>query len=106
VGAGFSRHTDRLKPVATQPRKRLADAELEARLASSPLLPWQPPECRTGFSPSLRRPTLRARGAGILLHRFLERWDGAAPPDPLLALLGREHGCDDDTLSLVRRRVT
>ena len=64
-------------------------------------------ECRTGFSPSTskRRPGLQARAAGTLLHRFLERWDGAAPSDALLATLAKEQGCDDQTHAMVRRRI-
>jgi len=51
------------------------------------------------------RASSRRRGAGVLLHRFLERWDGHAPSDPLLAALAREQGCDEETHALVRRRV-
>jgi ATP-dependent helicase/nuclease subunit A len=104
VGAAAPGGTAR--PRAGAPtRKRLNDAELEARLAASPVVPAALPQCEPPARRAEARPTLRARGAGVLLHRFLERWDGAAPAEPLLALLAREHGCDDDTLALVRRRV-
>jgi ATP-dependent helicase/nuclease subunit A len=105
VAAGFSRPTDGLKPVLHGAQRKLADAALEAQLAAAPPVPLLLPECRTGFSPSPTRPILRGRTAGILLHRFLERWDGRAPAEPLLAALAREQGCDDETHALVRRRA-
>jgi ATP-dependent exoDNAse (exonuclease V) beta subunit len=51
-------------------------------------------------------PSLKARAAGTLLHRFLERWDATAPTDALLASLAKEQGCDDETHALVRRRLS
>ena len=113
---GFAKYVKELDAPRTQAladaagsraRRKLADAQLEAQLAAAPPLPLEVPLPKpVATLPSESRPTKRHRGAGILLHRFLERWDGTAPPEPLLALLGREHGSDDDTLSLVRRRVT
>jgi ATP-dependent helicase/nuclease subunit A len=107
VGIDVNR-VDGLKPVLHRTRRKLADPELEARLAAAPILPLELPQCTTGFSPSLpsaARPTRRNRAAGILLHRFLERWDGRGAPDALLAALAHEQGCDDETLALVRRRA-
>jgi ATP-dependent helicase/nuclease subunit A len=95
------------RPGAGAPtlRKKLLDPELETRLAAAPTLPLQLPECATIIGTTAPGPSLKARGAGTLLHRFLERWDGAAPSDALLAALARELGCDDETHALVKRRL-
>ena len=87
-------------------RRKLADADLEARLAALPPVPLELPTVgQASACPPNRRPGLKARAAGTLLHRFLERWDGVAPRDAFLATLAKEHGCDDDTHALVRRRI-
>ena len=107
-GTGSPTRQDGLKPVLHRARRKLADRELEARLASAPPVPLelpQLPQCRPGFSASTPRPSLKARAAGTLLHRFLERWDGIAPSDAFLATLAGEHGCDNDTHMLVKRRI-
>jgi hypothetical protein len=45
------------------------------------------------------------RGAGILLHRVLEIWDGRAPIEPLLKSLAAEQGVDAATATLVSKRL-
>jgi ATP-dependent exoDNAse (exonuclease V) beta subunit len=40
----------------------------------------------------------RNRAAGIALHRFLERWDGIAPVESLIAAIAREQDVDEPTL--------
>ncbi len=45
------------------------------------------------------------RGAGILLHRILERWDGIADVAPLVAALAVEQAADDRSIELVRHRL-
>ena len=47
------------------------------------------------------------RGAGILLHRLLELWDGeAASLEVMLRELGKELGADPKTLEITRKRVS
>ena len=45
------------------------------------------------------------RAAGILLHRVLERWDGASDVAPLIASLASELGADDLAIDRVRKRI-
>jgi ATP-dependent helicase/nuclease subunit A len=108
VGQSSASSEARLKPGPQRARRKLADSELEARLASAPPVPLELPtvgQASACLSPSPRRPSLKARAAGTLLHRFLERWDGRAPSDALLATLAGEQGCDNDTHTLVRKRI-
>lgn len=51
------------------------------------------------------RAALRKRGAGILLHRFLEVWDGRSDTRELLTQLARESGANAETRSEAERRV-
>ena len=46
------------------------------------------------------------RAAGILLHRVLERWDGASDAAPLIASLAIEQGASERAIELVRKRLT
>jgi ATP-dependent helicase/nuclease subunit A len=86
-------------------RRRLTDVSLEAALAGGELVPHEiplaDPLTLLPFTPR----SSAAREAGILLHRILERWDGAAPLDGQLDLLGREAGAAPDVVSRVRRRL-
>jgi ATP-dependent helicase/nuclease subunit A len=85
-------------------RRRLADAALEAELAAAPpvgvVVPVPAPvaETRTAAEINIARNRARNRAAGIALHRFLERWDGAAPADALIAAIAREQDVDEPTL--------
>ena len=53
----------------------------------------------------MRRASSQKRGAGILLHRVLELWDGRSPVDALLTSLAVEQGADAATTALVRKRL-
>lgn len=45
------------------------------------------------------------RGAGILLHRALERWDGASDVAPLIDALAAEQAAGARAIDLVRKRI-
>jgi ATP-dependent helicase/nuclease subunit A len=97
--------------TGTRMRRRLTDPALEAELAASPIvepslpMPATLPETLTRGEVLTRRASSQKRGAGILLHRLLELWDGRAPIEPLLASLGVEQGVDAATIALVRKRM-
>jgi ATP-dependent helicase/nuclease subunit A len=109
VPIAFERVTGEGAGVRT--RRRLADAALEAELSSSPIaeLSLPPaaalPELVPRGDVITRRASAQKRGAGILLHRVLELWDGRAPIEPLLKSLTAEQGADAATVTLVRRRL-
>ncbi len=95
----------------TRTRRRLADTALEAELAASPIVepslpePAALPETLLRGDVLIRRASAQKRGAGILLHRILELWDGSSPVDPLLTSIAREQGADVATAELVRKRM-
>ena len=90
---------------------RLHDASLEQRLATGPIADpaidrpralasrLQPAEAAT------MRAGSRNRTAGILLHRFLELWDGMSEPAGLLDRLATETAATASAVEVVRRRV-
>jgi len=92
-------------------RRRLSDDGLEATLAAAaPValdIPEPPPvtETLTAAEAAILRARGRNRAAGIALHRFLERWDGVAPPEPLLNAIANEQGIDDAVTAKLRQRV-
>jgi len=92
------------RQTSSKRRRRLADAALEAELASSPpvevTIPTPPPvvEPRTPAEIAIARARSRNRARGIAVHRLLERWDGAAPLDPLVAAIAREQDVDEKAL--------
>jgi ATP-dependent helicase/nuclease subunit A len=85
------------------PSKRLRNPELAQQLAEDPLAPFTPP--LPPPTPPAPRPRAKARTAGILLHRVLERWDGRTPVAPLLERLAAEQGADRATTNKVRQRL-
>jgi ATP-dependent helicase/nuclease subunit A len=96
----------------TRTRRRLADTELEAELAMLPIVePSLPPSAPL---PAIlprgdvlaRRASSQKRGAGILLHRVLELWDGKSSIEPLLTSAGNEQGAEAATIALVRKRMS
>jgi hypothetical protein len=109
VPIAFERVTGEGAGVRT--RRRLADASLEAELASIPIVepslpaPAALPEILPRADVLTRRVSAQKRGAGILLHRILEIWDGRAPIEPLLKSLSAEQGVDAATATLVRKRL-
>ncbi|PYQ50454.1 MAG: hypothetical protein DMF59_10740 [Acidobacteria bacterium] len=89
---------------------RLHDPELEAKLASGQIVPCEipkpePPSLLPRADVAIARNAIANRGAGILLHRVLERWDGASDVAPLLAKLAVEAAADERAIDLVRRRL-
>jgi ATP-dependent helicase/nuclease subunit A len=109
IPIAFERATGEGAGVRT--RRRLADAALEAELASMPIVeaelpaPAALPEILPRADVLTRRASAQKRGAGILLHRVLEIWDGRAPIEPLLKSLAAEQGSDAATATLVRKRL-
>jgi len=97
--------------TGTRMRRRLADAALEAELAALPAVepslpvPVSLPEELLRGDVLIRRASSQKRGAGILLHRVLEIWDGRSPVDALVTALAIEQGADAATTSLVRKRL-
>jgi len=97
----------------TRSRRRLADRQLETELASlpavDPLLPPPAPAPATSVIPRnevlARRAASQRRGAGILLHRVLEFWNGTSAIDPLLNAIAVEQGAETATIALVRKRL-
>jgi ATP-dependent helicase/nuclease subunit A len=97
--------------TGTRTRRRLADSALEAALATLPAVepslpaPATPPAALPRGDVLMRRASSQKRGAGILLHRVLELWDGRSPIDSLITSLAIEQGADDATTALVRKRM-
>jgi ATP-dependent helicase/nuclease subunit A len=97
--------------TGTRTRRRLADATLEAELAAMPIVdpsippPAPLPEILLRGDVLALRARSQKRGAGILLHRVLEIWDGRAPIEPLLKSLAAEQGVDAATATLVSKRL-
>jgi ATP-dependent helicase/nuclease subunit A len=93
-------------------RPRLLDAALECDLAAGSLVPDAislPPAVAERLSPSelaSRRIGGKHRAAGLLLHRFLELWNGAEEIEPLLRQIATEAAAEPDVVSRVRRRVS
>jgi len=109
IPIAFERVTGEGAGVRT--RRRLADATLEAELASIPIVapslpaPAALPEVLARGDVIALRASAQKRGAGILLHRILEVWDGRAPIEALLKSLAAEQGVDAATAILVRKRL-
>ncbi|HEY6139824.1 MAG TPA: PD-(D/E)XK nuclease family protein, partial [Thermoanaerobaculia bacterium] len=64
------------------------------------VIPAPPPvvEARTAAEINIARAGSRNRRLGIAVHRVLERWDGAAPIEPLAASIAREQDVDEGAL--------
>ncbi len=91
--------------------ERLVDPALQAELTSGALVPCvvpQPEEVTPALpraEVAIARRAAANRGAGILLHRILERWDGVSDVAPLLATLAVEQAADERSIDLVRQRL-
>jgi ATP-dependent helicase/nuclease subunit A len=97
-------------PAGKLRRRKLLDPDLEQRLASGDIVPLSiapPPvaEPLPAATIAMSRAGSRNRIAGTLLHRVLERWDGAAPLDPLVNALAGELGANAQTVARVRQRL-
>jgi ATP-dependent helicase/nuclease subunit A len=96
--------------AGTHRRRKLHDPALETRLATGDIVPLAIAAPAVAQSlPSrdiaMSRAGSRNRVAGILLHRVLERWDGASPPDALIESLAQELGANAQTIARVRQRL-
>ena len=95
---------------ATSNTPRLRDAALEHELIDGPLVAPDiavPPAAGTfdrGEAAIARRRS-RNRPAGLLLHRFLELWDGRSDTDALLRRIASEAASDAETTANIRRRI-
>ena len=85
-------------------RRRLADPALESQLAAAdPVdvivpMPAAIVEPRSPAEIAISRARNRNRPLGIAVHRVLERWDGTAPIEPLIAAIAREQDVDESAL--------
>ncbi len=92
------------RQTSSKRRRRLADAALEAELAAAPpvdvVVPTPAPvaDIRTAAEIAIARARSRNRARGIAVHRVLERWDGIAPLEPLVAAIAREQDVDEKAL--------
>jgi ATP-dependent helicase/nuclease subunit A len=96
--------------AAERRRRRLTDERLEDELASSAIVPLnirdpQPLQTMSGAEVAVARSRRRNRDAGILLHRFLEIWDGRTEAAPLLDALAAEVAAPAGVVARVRQRV-
>jgi ATP-dependent helicase/nuclease subunit A len=103
---------ERVRPIGSgeRRRRRLKDEALEARLAAADVVPSSLPPIEALPTQStgdvaIARARARNRATGILLHRLLERWDGAGTPEPLLKVLAAEQGSDAETVARVREQL-
>jgi ATP-dependent helicase/nuclease subunit A len=88
-------------------RKRLIDRELEEKLATGEIEPLNisvPSPRARGEGAAKQR--VRGRTSGIVLHRFLELWDGVSDPEPLLRNVANETGADARAIETVRSRLS
>jgi ATP-dependent helicase/nuclease subunit A len=77
---------------------------------AEPLAPLEipTPMVKVTFTPAeaaIARARSRNRGAGLLLHRFLEQWDGSSDVESLLKGLAAEAAADEKTTNSVRQRI-
>ena len=90
--------------LAGRRRRRLADPALESQLAAADpvplILPTPAPiaDQQTPAEINIARARNRNRPLGIAVHRVLERWDGIAPLEPLIASIAREQDVDETVL--------
>ena len=110
---GISIALERVAPLPSDrvATHRLHDAELESQLATGPIVPCEirqpdPPLLLPRDAVAIARNALGNRGAGILLHRVLEIWDGVNDVAPLLASLAVEQAADQKTIDVVERRLS
>jgi ATP-dependent exoDNAse (exonuclease V) beta subunit len=109
---GISIALERVAPLQSDrvTTHRLQDAELEARLATGEIVACEisqpePPPLLPRGDVAIAKNAMANRGAGILLHRVLERWDGTSHAAPLLAALAVEQAADEHAIDLVRQRL-
>ena len=92
-------------------RRRLRDAEIEATLAASDIVPAEiatPDPVAETLTPGIvaaERAAARNKATGILLHRILERWDGRSDVEPLLQRFAIEAAASPEAVLRVRRRL-
>ncbi|MDQ6800123.1 MAG: UvrD-helicase domain-containing protein [Acidobacteriota bacterium] len=109
---GISIALERVAPLQSDriTTHRLKDPKLESRLATGPIVAGdiaqpEPPSLLPRDEVAIARNAIANRAAGILLHRVLERWDGASDAAPLLDALAVEQAADQRAIDLVRRRL-
>ncbi len=99
------------RPGQAAMRRRLMDDSLQADLETGGLAgaviaaPDTVAERLTPGEIAARRAASRNIAAGILLHRFLELWDGRSEPARLIDRLAAEAAADPETVDRVRRRA-
>jgi ATP-dependent exoDNAse (exonuclease V) beta subunit len=97
-------------PGAISRSSRLRDRALESELREGAIVPLAihppaaPPAFDRGEATAARRRS-KGRMSGLLLHRFLEVWDGKSDAETLLRRLGLEAAATAETMATVRRRI-
>ena len=99
-----------IRDISRRAARRLVDRDLELLLVNGPLLETDvPPPPQPLLLPATEAAAARASGrnklAGTLLHRFLERWDGAANADALLTKLAGEASALPGAVESVRKKI-
>ena len=100
-----------VRDVTRRTVRRLRDAALEESLAAGEivepsLVPPAPSDSSlTPAEAAVARASSKNRLAGILLHRFLERWDAAADSEALLTRLAAEVAASPAAVEIVRKRI-
>jgi ATP-dependent helicase/nuclease subunit A len=100
-----------IRDVTRRASRRLRDAQLERTLAGDGIVDLAlvpPPPSESALTPeasAIARASSRNRLAGILLHRFLERWDGSSDSDTLLNQLAAEAAATPAAVEVVRKRI-
>jgi ATP-dependent helicase/nuclease subunit A len=110
VAVAFERIDPAQGGTAARQASRLRDAALERELRDGPIMPLTmalppaAPSLDRGEAAAARQRS-KGRTSGLLLHRFLELWDGKADAGALLRRLAVEAAADADTIGRVRRRI-
>ncbi|HET7704884.1 MAG TPA: PD-(D/E)XK nuclease family protein, partial [Thermoanaerobaculia bacterium] len=100
-----------VRDVTRRTVRRLRDAALEESLAAGEIVepslapPAPSDSSLTPAEAAVARASSKNRLAGILLHRFLERWDAAADSEALLTRLAAEVAASPAAVEIVRKRI-
>jgi ATP-dependent helicase/nuclease subunit A len=92
-----------VRAAGARKRRRLIDPELEAELASGPIVPLS-----IAMPPEIERaeiPVRRDRTPGILLHRVLELWEPGRDPHAPVDIAASELGASSEAIAQVTQRL-
>ena len=99
-----------IRDVTRRSAARLRDRDLEESLRTGPIVDASIASPGTQAVLSVADAATARAGqknllAGVLLHRFLERWDGGEESEGLLRKLAIENAVGEPAIDLVRRRI-